>query len=70
MAVGRKAYLLAGRDAAARRTPTAHTTIGTCLLAGIDPRRYVRDVLPKLAVGWLASQIAELLPQGWVYQCR
>lgn len=70
IAVGRKAYLFAGSDAGARRAAIAYTIIGNCLLAGIDPWRYIRDVLTKLAAGWPASRITELLPQAWAEHHR
>jgi hypothetical protein len=31
----------------------------------LDPTAYVRDVLRKLADGWLQSRIDELLPDRW-----
>jgi len=41
-----------------------HTIIGTCRLKGIDPWKYVRDVLEKLAAGWLHSRLDELPAPG------
>ena len=42
-----------------------YTIISTCALHGINPRRYLTDVLTKLATGWPASRLDELLPWNW-----
>lgn len=65
IAVGRKNWLFAGSDEGARRSAVIYTIVGTCRLNGVDPWEYVRDVLEKLAAGWLQSRIAELLPPNW-----
>ena len=70
IAVGRKNYLFAGSDAGGKRAAIAYTIIGNCLMAGIDPWQYMRDVLTKLAAGWPMSRLAELLPQAWAKQQR
>jgi transposase len=43
-----------------------YTIISTCALHGINPRRYLADLLTKLAKGWPASRLDELLPWNWV----
>lgn len=65
IAVGRKNWLFAGSDEGARRAAVIYTVIGTCRLSGVDPWEYVRDVLEKLAAGWLQSRLEELLPPNW-----
>lgn len=42
-----------------------YTIISTCALHGVNPRRYLADVLTKLAKGWPASRLDELLPWNW-----
>lgn len=42
-----------------------YTIISTCALHGINPRRYLADVLTKLGTGWPASRLDELLPWNW-----
>lgn len=65
IAVGRKNYLFAGSDAGAERAVIAYTVIGTCILAGLDPWAYLKDVLEKLAAGWQHRRLDELLPPNW-----
>ena len=31
-----------------QRLPIAYTILGSCRLAGVDPREYLADVLPQL----------------------
>lgn len=42
-----------------------YTIISTCALHGVNPRRYLADVLTKLAKGWPARRLDELLPWNW-----
>lgn len=65
IAVGRKNYLFAGSDAAARRACVHYTLICTARLSGIDPRAYLADLYQKLADGWPQRRIDELLPAVW-----
>ncbi len=65
IAVGRKNYLFAGSDAAARRACIHYTLICTARLSGIDPRAYLTDLYQKLADGWPQRRIDELLPAAW-----
>ena len=39
--------------------------IETCKLNGVEPHGYLTDVLTKLAQGWPASRLDDLLP--WAY---
>ena len=65
IAVGRKNYLFAGSDAGGERAAIIYTVLGSCKTAGVDPFAYLRDVLDKIANGWPAKRIDELLPQAW-----
>jgi hypothetical protein len=62
IAVGRNNWLFAGSDAGAERAAVIYTVLGTCRLRGTDPAAWLRDVLEKLASGWMQTRIAELLP--------
>jgi transposase len=68
VAVGRKNWMFAGSDAGAERAAVMYTLIGTCRLNGVDPWAYLRDVIEKLASGWLQSRLDELLPKNWASQ--
>jgi transposase len=65
LAIGRKNYLFAGSDAGAERAAILYSLLRTCALQGVDSYAYLIDVLEKLAGGWPASRIDELLPENW-----
>jgi transposase len=65
VAVGRKNYLFAGSDAGAERAACIYTLVATCMLAGVEPWEYLREVLEKLAAGWPQQRLEELLPPMW-----
>jgi transposase len=65
LAVGRKSFLFAGSDAGAERAAILYSLLRTCALQGVDCYAYLVDVLEKLAAGWPASRIDELLPETW-----
>lgn len=65
VAVGRKNFLFTGSEEGGKRAAIAYTIFGTCFLAGVDPWAYLTDVLAKLAAGWPASKISDLLPPNW-----
>jgi transposase len=65
LAIGRKNYLFAGSDAGADRAATLYSIVRTCDMYDVDPYHYLIDVLGKLAAGWKASRIDELLPEHW-----
>lgn len=64
VAVGRKNWLFAGSQEGARRAAMLYTLAQGCKLAGIDPFRYFKDVLLRVATH-PASRIDELTPAGW-----
>lgn len=65
LALGRRNYLFAGSDAGVHRAAILYSLMRTCALHGVDAQAYLTDVLRKLASGWPAKQIDELLPQSW-----
>lgn len=64
IAVGRSNWLFAGSAEGGRRAAILYSIVETCRRQGIDPYRYMRDVLEKLAT-WPQRRIAELTPRGW-----
>ena len=65
VAIGRKAYLFAGSDEGARRLAILQTIVVLCELHDVPMFEYLRDVIGKLASGWLMSRLSELLPDAW-----
>ena len=65
VALGRKNYLFAGNDRAAKRIATAYTVLGSCHMNGVNPIAYMTDVIQKLQGGWPKSRLRELLPDRW-----
>lgn len=64
VAVGRKNWLFAGSMDGARRAALLYTLAQGCKLVGVEPFRYFRDVLLRIATH-RASRIDELTPAGW-----
>nr|WP_255216371.1 IS66 family transposase [Pseudenhygromyxa sp. WMMC2535] len=65
IAVGRHNWLFAGSDSGGERAAIMYSLIRTCELNGVEPWEYLRDVLMKLAQGWPAARVGELLPHRW-----
>jgi len=65
LALGRRNYLFAGSDAGAERAATLYSLMRTCALHGVDALAYLSDILRKLAGGWPANRLDELLPGNW-----
>ena len=61
VALGRKNYLFAGSDRGGESAATIYSLIGTAQLNGIDPERYLRNVLSRIAEHPI-NRIEELLP--------
>jgi transposase len=59
--LGRKNFLFAGSDAGGERAAAIYSLVGTAKLNGLDPERYLRDVLTRIA-GHPVNRIDELLP--------
>jgi len=64
IAIGRKNYLFFGSDVGGERAAKIYTLTQTCQRLGIEPWRYLRDVLARLPT-LPAEQWPELLPQRW-----
>ena len=62
--VGRKNWLFARFEGGAKAAATIYTLIGSCMLQGIDPWKYLRDVLDRL-LDHPANRIDELTPRRW-----
>jgi len=65
IALGRKNYLFAGSHDAARRAAALYSLTRTCAQYGVPPLPYFTEVLTKLASGWKASRLVDLLPPRW-----
>lgn len=61
VALGRKNYLFAGADSGGERASAIYSLVGTAKLNGIDPERYLRHVLGRIADHPI-NRIDELLP--------
>jgi transposase len=62
--VGRKAWLFAGSPPGADASAVWFSLVASCMLQGVDPMAYLRDVLPGLGKK-TKSQIRELTPARW-----
>jgi transposase len=65
VALGRKNFLFAGSHEAAERAASLYSLTRTCAQHGVPPLPYFTDVLQKLAGGWPAGRLDELLPHAW-----
>jgi transposase len=61
LVLGRRNYLFAGSDAGGETAACLYSLIGTCRLNGIDPHRYLREVLERIPAHPI-NRIQELLP--------
>ena len=64
-ALGRKNFLFTGSLAAGKRLAAAYTLVQSCRALGLSTREYLIDVITKIAGGWPARRVAELMPQRW-----
>jgi hypothetical protein len=64
-ALTRKNYLFAGSDAGGERAAVAYTILGSCRLAGVNPREYLAEVLPRLARGIRLRDVGQFIPVRW-----
>ncbi|MBK9485682.1 MAG: transposase domain-containing protein [Chitinophagaceae bacterium] len=60
-ALGRKNYLFAGSHEAAQRSSILYSLLGTCIIHGIEPYNWLRNILEKIATQFI-NKIKELLP--------
>jgi transposase len=61
VALGRKNYLFCGSDAGGEAAAAIYSLIGSAKLNGIDPERYLQQVLEQIA-DFPINRIQELLP--------
>jgi hypothetical protein len=61
VAIGRKNYLHVGSDAGGQTAAVMYTLLGSAKLNGINPQRYLRHVLERIA-DHPSNRIDELLP--------
>ncbi len=66
IALGRRNYLFCGSDEGAERAATIYTVLATCRVAGVEPWKYLADVLPRLAKLGEGDDVSALLPGAWV----
>ena len=64
VAIGRKNYLFFGSDIGGETAAVLYTLTQTCQALGIEPWRYLRDVLERLP-SHPAERLTELLPDRW-----
>ncbi|HET9620820.1 MAG TPA: transposase, partial [Kofleriaceae bacterium] len=67
-ALTRKSFLFADSDAGGERAAIAYAILGSCRLAGVDPRAYLADVLPRLTSRIRLADLPALLPFRWARQ--
>lgn len=67
LAVGRKNWLHIGSEEAGPRVAAITSIFETCRRFEINPRAYLRDVLPKMP-DWPIARVAELSPMAWKSQ--
>jgi hypothetical protein len=61
VALGRKNYLFAGSDSGGERAAAIYSLVGSAKLNGLDPERYLRQILTTIA-DHPVNRIDELLP--------
>lgn len=64
-AVARRGFLFTGSVRGGERLAIAFTLVDNCLALGLDPERYLVDVIDKLERGWPLRRLSELIPQNW-----
>jgi transposase len=64
VAIGRKNYLFFGSDVGGDTAAVLYTFTQTCQRLGVEPWRYLRDVLERLP-GHPPGRVTELLPDEW-----
>lgn len=67
-AVARRNFLFTGSVRGGERLAIIFTLVDNCLLLGIDPYRYLVDVIGKLESGWPMRQLSQLIPTNWAAQ--
>ncbi|MBI0539757.1 IS66 family transposase [Roseomonas sp. KE2513] len=65
LCLSRKNALFASGDDGGRRWADLASLVETCKLNGVDPQRYLTDLLTRLVESWPNSRIDELMPWHW-----
>ena len=65
LVLSRKNALFASGDDGGRRWADLASLVETCKLNGVDPQRYLTDLLTRLVTGWPNNRIDELMPWHW-----
>jgi transposase len=65
LCLSRKNALFASGDDGGARWAAVASLVETCKLNGVDPQRYLTDLLTRLVNGWPNSRIDELMPWCW-----
>ena len=69
VALGRKNYLFCGSDGGGESAAAIYTLLGTARFNGVDPERWLREVLNRIADHPL-GRIEELLPWNMAAELR
>ncbi len=64
MTLGRKNWMLIGSEAAGPKIAAILSVIETCRRLKLDPRAYLREVLPALAQ-WPLPPVEQYTPLAW-----
>lgn len=64
-AVARRNFLFTGSVRGGERLAAAFTLADNCLALGVDPERYLADIIGKLERSWPMRRLSELIPQNW-----
>lgn len=67
-AVARRNFLFTGSPRGGERLAIAFTLVDNCLALGIEPHRYLVDVIRKIEAGWPMQHLSELIPNRWAAQ--
>jgi len=62
--VGRKNWMFAGSEGGAKTAAICFSIVGSCVLVGIDPYAYLRDILSLLPDA-KPAQLKTLTPRAW-----
>ena len=67
--VGRKNWMFAGSETGAEAAAIHYSIVTSCMMVGVDPREYLRDVLPRLPYA-TPKVLRMLTPKAWAERHR
>jgi transposase len=67
-AVARRNFLFTGSARGGERLAIAFTLVDNCLALGVEPHRYLVDVIGKIEAGWPMQRLSDLIPHRWAAQ--